>query len=64
MFRHNFTDAHEPHQSLYLNDVHTNVGEKQVKTPDFINNIFLKPDFEGKVEEIQANGSEWRYLRI
>ena len=44
-FRHNFTYGHEPHQTSFLNDVHTNMGEKQLKTPDFINNIFLKPDF-------------------
>ena len=37
-----FTDAHEYHQTLNLNDVHINTGQKQLTTPDCINNLFCK----------------------
>ena len=64
LFEHHFTDACEPHQTLDLNDVHINLGQKQLTAPVYINNTNVKPYFLGQVEETQLNGSGWSYLRI
>ena len=62
VFEHDFTDAHESHQTLSLNDIHINLGQKQSTPPGCINNINFKPDFLGKMGEIQLNVFGWRYL--
>ena len=62
-FEHNLTDAQQPHQTLNLNDVHINLGQK-VTTTEYVNNIKLQPKFFlRKAETIQLNGSGLRYLR-
>ena len=45
-------DAQEPHQTFNLNDFHINPAQRQLTTPDCINNINLQFDFLGKVEQI------------
>ena len=44
IFGHDFTVAHEFHQTLSLNDVHINLEQKQLTTPDRINNRNLQPN--------------------
>ena len=39
-FEHNFTDTHESHQTLNLNDAHINLVQKQLLTPDCVNKKF------------------------
>ena len=40
-----------------------NLGEKHLTTPDCIHNIKLQTTFPEKVEDIELNGSGWRYLK-
>ena len=47
-----FFVAHEPYQTFNLNDVHKNIGIKQLTGPDCIKNIILQHEFLGKLEEI------------
>ena len=46
-----------------LDDVHKNIGQKQLTTPDCLNNRNVKFDCSEDVEEIALNGSGWRYSR-
>ena len=47
-----------------MNDVFIKMGQKQLTTPDCINNINLQPNFIAKFKEIQLNASGWRCLRL
>ena len=48
----NFNSAHESHQTEVLNDVHINLGQKQLTTPVCLVLIKLQIELLGKVEEI------------
>ena len=63
LFEHDFTDAHESHQSLNLNDVHMSLGQKQFKAPDRTNIKIYNLISWRKVKDIQLKESWWRYLR-
>ena len=40
LFDQDYTDAHESHRTLNLNDIHINLGQKQLTAPNCLNNKF------------------------
>ena len=61
-FEQDFTNAHEHRQLLNVNNVDKNLGQKEFTAPDCINNIILESSFFAKLEDMELNGSAWRYL--
>ena len=59
MFEEEYTESHQT-----LDYVLINSGQKQLTTADCIEDVKLKHDFVGKVEEIGLNGSGWRCSRL
>ena len=57
LLEHELTHELESHQTSNLNDVHINMEQKQLTTPDCMNNISLQPHVLGKMQEVQLNGS-------
>ena len=57
LLEHELTHEPESQQTSNLNDVHINMEQKQLTTPDCMNNISLQPHVLGKMKEIQLNGS-------
>ena len=62
LFEHDFTDAHESHQTAIFKEIYINLGLKRLTAPGFIGKITIPADFQGKVEEIQLIGSGWMCL--
>ena len=62
LIEHAFTDPHESHQNLNLNDVYKNLRQKPITIPDCKNDKYLQPSLLGKIEEIKLNRSGWRFF--
>ena len=61
-FEHIHTDAYELHDTVKFNDLHVGFEKRQLTAPTSINNINIKSEFSGKVENKESNSSGWKYF--
>ena len=59
-FKHSYSDAQKFGQSLNLDDINMNLGQRQLITPGFRNKINLETEFLANMENIEVNGSRWK----
>ena len=62
-FENDQTDTQHLHLVNNLDDVHSNLWQKQLTGPDILNSIELHPEFSGEVAYKELNDSRWMYLR-
>ena len=63
-FEKDFTDTFERQKTWDLNDVYKNLEQKQLTSPDCLNEMNFQLNFLPKMEKIDLNFSLWSYLRI